>query len=132
MRGSEKTTRFDLLLTIIFLIGMVYCTAIRVHDIAGLIRRSGVISIINLIPLSIGAHMNFLTNACGIRLGVYGRIHRWLGRVAVVEGLVHAIAAVSLQKLDLHMLSDIAGLIVSLRPNSGKEGGDGLIEIYRL
>jgi len=111
---------------------MVYYTAIRVHNTVGLIRRSGVISIINLIPLSVGAYMNFLTNAYGIRLGVYGRIHRWLGRVAVVEGLVYAIAAVSLQKPDLYVLSDIAGLIVSLRSNSGKEGGDGLIEIYRL
>ncbi|KIW79846.1 hypothetical protein Z517_06461 [Fonsecaea pedrosoi CBS 271.37] len=110
LRGSEKTTRFDLLLTIIFLIGIVCSTTIRVEDTAGLRRRSGVISIINLIPLFGGAHMNFLTNACGIRLDVYRRIHRWLGRVAVVEGLVHVIAGVSLQKPDLHVLSDIAGL----------------------
>ena len=131
LRGSEKTTRFDLLLTIIFLIGIVCSTTIRVHDTAGLRRRSGMISIINLIPLSGGAHMNFLANACGIRLDVYGRIHRWLGRIAVVEGLVHVIAAVSLQKPDLHMLSDMAGLTVSLRSDSRKEGGDELTEIGR-
>ena len=114
LRGSEKMTRFDFLLTILFLIGLVCCTTVEVHDVAGLRRRSGMISIINLIPLSAGAHMNFLTNACGIRLDVYGRIHRWLGRVAVIEGLVHTIAAVSLQMPDLQVRSDVAGLTVSL------------------
>src|SRR3954466_6861381 len=41
LRGSEKATRFDLLVTIVFLVAMVVCTAIRVQDIPGLRRRSG-------------------------------------------------------------------------------------------
>ncbi|EXJ56217.1 uncharacterized protein A1O5_12673 [Cladophialophora psammophila CBS 110553] len=114
LRGSEKITRFDLLVTITFLVGVVVCTVIQVQNIPGLRRRSGLISIINIIPLSLGAHMNLLANVCGIRLGAYGRIHRWLGRVAIVEGLIHTATAVSLKRPNWHMLPDIGGLTATI------------------
>jgi hypothetical protein len=112
LRGSEKTTGFDVLLIVVFLVGNVLCTTIRVKDIHGLTGRSGLMSIINLMPLSLGGHMNLIASRCGIRLGAYSRTHRWLGRVAIVEGLIHTVAAVSLRKSDLRMPSDIAGLTV--------------------
>lgn len=108
------------MVTIIVLVGMVVCTTIGVHDISGLRRRSGMIAMINLVPLSPGAHMNFLVNFCGIRLGDYGRIHRWLGRMAIVEGIVHTVAALSMKRPDLDMLSDIGGLMVSSRSHSSR------------
>jgi hypothetical protein len=112
LRGSEKTTGFDVLLIAAFLVGNGLCTTIRVKDIHGLTGRSGLMSIINLMPLSLGASMNLIASRCGIKLGAYARTHRWLGRVAIVEGLIHTAAAVSLQKPDLRMPSDIAGLTV--------------------
>jgi hypothetical protein len=113
LRGSEKTTRLDVVVIVAFLVGNVLCTTIRVKDVPGLTRRSGLMSTIILMPLSLGGHMNLIANHCGIRLGSYARMHRWLGRVAIVQGLVHTAAAVSLQKPDLRMPSDIGGLIVS-------------------
>jgi hypothetical protein len=98
---------------IAFLMGNVLYTTIRVKDVPRLIRRSGLMSIIILIPLLLGGYMNLIANHCGIRLGSYTRIHRWLERVAIVQGLVYTAAAVSLQKPDLRIPSDIGGLIIS-------------------
>ena len=70
-------------------------------------------STINLIPLSLGGQINLIASRYRIRLGAYARIHRWLGKVAIVEGLVHTVAAVSLQKPNLRVQSDVAALIVS-------------------
>lgn len=113
LRGSEQTTRFDLLVIIIFLGGVVLGTGIKVQDVNELRRRSGLIAVITFIPLSLGARMNLLADSCEVRLGTYRRIHRWLGGIFVAEGLVHTAAAVSLQKLDISKLRDVGGLTVS-------------------
>src|SRR5450432_2567218 len=97
-----------------FLIGNILYITIRVKDIPGLIRRSGLIFIIILMPLLLGGYMNLIANYCGIRLGFYARMHRWLGRVVIVQGLVHTAAAVSLQKPDLRIL--LQHLRISLFP----------------
>ena len=117
LSGSEKTTRFDLVLIFVYLVGITLCTTVQVKDISALTRRSGFISIINLIPLSLGAHMNILANYGGITLSVYSRMHRWLRRVAIAEGLVHTAAAVFLRRPSLRILSDIGGLAVSNKCN---------------
>ena len=117
LRGSEKTTRFDLALIAVFLVGNMLCTAIRVNNISDLARRSGMLSVINLIPLAPGAHMNLIANSCGVRLDAYGRIHRWMGRVAIVEGLIHTATNLSLHTMNFQTLSDIGGLTVSLHFN---------------
>ena len=113
LRGSGKTTLFDAVLILAFLVGNVLCITVRVKDISGLTRRSGLMSTINLTPLSLGAQMNLIASRCGIRLSTYARIHRWLGRVAIVEGLIHTAAAASLRKPNLRTHSDVAALTVS-------------------
>ena len=70
-------------------------------------------SIINLTPLLLRAQMNLITSRCRIRLSAYARIHRWLGRVAIVKGLIYTAAAISLRKPNLHIYLDVAALIVS-------------------
>ena len=113
LRGFEKTTQFDFALIAVFLLGNMVCTVIQVNDVSNLARRSGLLSVINLMPLTAGSHMNLIANSCGIRLGAYRRMHRWIGRVAAAEGLVHTAARVSLHLPDLQTLSDIVGLTVS-------------------
>ncbi len=76
LKGSGKTTRFDLALIIAFLVGNVLCTTIQVKDIANLSRRSGLISTITLMPLLLGGHMSLIVSCCGISLRTYSRIHR--------------------------------------------------------
>jgi hypothetical protein len=116
LRGSEEITRFNLGLIYVFLAGIVVCTTVQVKDVSTLRRRSGLMSVINLIPLLLGSRMNLVASYCGISLGTYGRAHRWLGRVAIAEGLIHTAAAVSMQKPSLHNLTDIGGLTIGSIP----------------
>ena len=57
--------------------------------------------------------MNIIASCCGIKLSTYSRAHRWLGRVTIIEGLIHVVLAISSRKPDLRVLQDIASLIVS-------------------
>ncbi|KAI9767709.1 MAG: hypothetical protein M1839_004370 [Geoglossum umbratile] len=114
IRGSGKTTRFDVVLIVAFLVGNVLCTTIGVKDIPSFTRRTGLMSTINLMPLSLGGHLNLIVSKCNITFEDYGRIHRWLGWVAIAEGLVHAAAAASIQKPSLHTSSQIAALIAAI------------------
>ena len=52
-------------------------------------------SIINLMPLVLGEYINFVVNRCGVSLRVYTYIYKWLRGVAILEGLVHMVVAVS-------------------------------------
>ena len=113
-RRSGKVTRLDLLVLFTFLAGNALCLAINVKGVPEFIERLGLISIINLIPLSLGANMNLIVSLCGIRLPTYAKLHRWLGRVAIVEGLIHVTVAVSYRRPNLHKLSDVAALTVSI------------------
>lgn len=110
MRGSEKATLFDAGLIVAFVVGNVICFTLEVKDVATLVKRSGVICTINLVPLALGEHMNMVASWCGLSLGAYARIHEWLGIVVIVEGLVHTAAGAASQKLDLHTTSGIATL----------------------
>ncbi|OCL05849.1 hypothetical protein AOQ84DRAFT_379187 [Glonium stellatum] len=111
-RIDGKTTRLDGILIVAFVVGNILCITIRFKDISRLARRSGLMSTINLMPLSLGAHMNLIASCCGISLGANARIHRWLGRVAIAEGLIHS--AAPLQKHNLRMQSDVAALIAAI------------------
>jgi hypothetical protein len=114
LRRPGNVTRLDLLVLSTFLVGNAVCLSINVKGVPEFIERSGLISIINLMPLSPGANMNLIVSLWGIRLPTYAKLHRWLGRVAIVEGLIHATVAVSYHKPNLHTLSDVAALTVSI------------------
>lgn len=119
VRSSGKATLFDVGLIVAFVVGNLICLTLEVKDIvslvnvATLVKRSGVICTINLVPLALGEHMNMVASWCGLSLGVYARMHEWLGLVAIVEGLVHTTAGAASQKPDLHSTSGIATLAVS-------------------
>ena len=113
VRGLERATLFDVGLVIAFLVGNVFCLTFGVKNVASLVKCSGVICAINLVPLALGEHMNVVASWCGLSLGAFARIHEWLGIVALVEGLVHTVAGAASQKLDLHATSGIAMVTVS-------------------
>lgn len=109
-----NTSWFRGAIILAFLGGNVFFMVVKVKDLPGLVRRSGLISTINLIPLSLGGHMNIIASRCGISLTTYTRTHRWLGRIAIVEGLIHVAATLSLRKPAQRARLDFAALIVSV------------------
>jgi hypothetical protein len=57
--------------------------------------------------------MNLVASFCGVRLRAYASMHEWLGRVVIAEGLIHLVAAISSQHLNLQSTSRVAELMVS-------------------
>ena len=53
LRGSGKTTRLDVVSIVAFLVGNALCVAIGVKDFPSLIKRTGLMSSVNLMPLTI-------------------------------------------------------------------------------
>jgi DMSO/TMAO reductase YedYZ heme-binding membrane subunit len=83
-------------------------------DRTKILQRTGLLSLVNLIPLALGSHMNSVVSCCGLGYEAYSAIHRWIGRVAVIEGVIHVILAVVSQTPNLHSSTQIAALVVSL------------------
>ncbi|KAH6890304.1 ferric reductase like transmembrane component-domain-containing protein [Thelonectria olida] len=93
-------SRFQLLfLTAYFATNVVFCViqipyAESLEIAAAQIRnRSGVLSTLNMIPLFLLAGRNNpLIPLLGISFDTYNLIHRWFGRIAILEALVHTLA----------------------------------------
>jgi hypothetical protein len=58
--------------------------------------------------------MNPIVSYCNIGLPTYAKLHRWLGRVAVIKGLIYVVAAASYYRFNLHTIPNIAALTVSI------------------
>ena len=100
-------------LVVLFLVGNAACFIVEVKDVASLTKLSGLLCIINLVPLALGEHMNLVASFCGVRLSAYVSIHEWLGRVVMAEGLIHSVAAISSRHLNLQSTLGVAELVVS-------------------
>jgi predicted ferric reductase len=58
-----------------------------------LITRTGFLAIMNMLPLFLLAGRNNpLIRLTGITFDTYNLIHRWLGRIVVVEAIIHGVA----------------------------------------
>ena len=118
LRRSDKTSWFDILVLAMFLGANGIALSVGVGNPTGFIRRSGLISVVNLVPLFLGGQMNIIASHCGLGLGAYVRMHRWLGAVAIVEGLLHVIVSISRQAPNLKLRTDVAGVVVSVSAGS--------------
>ena len=72
----------------------------------------------NLVPLALGSHMNSIVSSYGLGYEAYNAIHRWIGRVAMIEGVIHVILAVVSQTPNLHSSTQVAALVVSPPPET--------------
>lgn len=64
---------------------------------AALLRnRSGVLAVVNMVPLFLFAGRNNpLIRLLGISFDTYNLLHRWFGRIVVLESLTHALACLA-------------------------------------
>ncbi|KAH7127720.1 ferric reductase like transmembrane component-domain-containing protein [Dactylonectria macrodidyma] len=93
-------TRFQLLfLSAYFATNVVFCVIeipfAQTNTIAAasLRNRAGVLSVLNMIPLFLLAGRNNpLIPLLGISFDTYNLIHRWFGRIVILEALVHTLA----------------------------------------
>jgi hypothetical protein len=71
------------------------CMGIGVRNIKDLMLRSGMLASVNMVPLFLGGRTSSLANGVRIPLHTYYLVHHWVGRVAVIQGLLHASLAIS-------------------------------------
>lgn len=95
LRGTAKATVSDAILILALLFANALCVGIRVKDRTGLIKRSGLMALANMIPLAFGSRIAFIAYLFGIDSELYRRAHNWIGRTLVVEGILHSILAAS-------------------------------------
>lgn len=112
IRGTSKTTRFEAILIGSFLVGNVLCTSLGIKSPSDFVKRTALVSVINIIPLFLGGRINTIVSFSRVKYEPYARIHRWLGRIAIVECIVHSTLASASQK-SFHSRSQIYGLTVS-------------------
>jgi hypothetical protein len=108
----RRTTRYHALLIIALLGGNAVCLIIGTHSRMEISRRAGLLAIVNLVPLALGSHMNSIVNCCGLGYDAYSAIHRWIGRVAVIDCVIHVILAVISETPSLHSSTQVAALVV--------------------
>lgn len=115
LSGYSTISRYEAIIFLLVVIANVCCVAIGVDDLVKLKKRLGHAALINLIPVSAGAHMNLVVSMSAIRYESHTRTHRWLGVVTVIEATSHAVLASLQTEIDLTRRSDVAGIIVSAR-----------------
>uniref|UniRef100_A0A093UXW8 Ferric/cupric reductase transmembrane component 2 n=1 Tax=Talaromyces marneffei PM1 TaxID=1077442 RepID=A0A093UXW8_TALMA len=113
LRDKSDATRLDVVLFTLLLVVNIICSAVGVHNLSQAIRRTGLMTVINILPLAMGGHMNILVDRCKIGLRNYQQIHRSIGRVAILEGLVHSVIALISAGRNWHSTSSIAAIVAA-------------------
>lgn len=109
----------DVLLQLFYITVNAFCVGFKVQDIqiAGL--RAANLSLINIIPLFAGPHLNFLADILGVSLNTYRRVHRSVGIMSFVLLLFHVLTVMaSRNSFPLRVAENMWGVIVSLIPSS--------------
>ncbi|GKZ88642.1 hypothetical protein AnigIFM59636_009169 [Aspergillus niger] len=93
-------SRFQVILVVLYLASQVaYCTLldynanVKAALVAELRGRSGTLAVLNMVPLFILAGRNNpLIPLLHVSFDTYNLLHRWLGRIVVLESVVHTCA----------------------------------------
>lgn len=66
-----------------------FCMGLGVKTTSDVISRAGIMASVNLIPLFLGGRTNALANFIGISIHSYYIAHHWIGRVVIIQSLLH-------------------------------------------
>ncbi len=103
------------ILRTVYLLINVFCSAYRTHSIMEAGKRTGILSLINLMPLFFGPHLDFLAKLLGISLNNLHTVHGSAAVMSVSLSAAHAIFSVfGGQWNTLAWLPRLYALIVSL------------------
>lgn len=116
-RTVASITRLQLLLFMIFLAGNGVSMALHVKGAREQSNRAAMMASINLIPLFCGGRTSILVDRLGIPLHSYYLAHHWIGRVVVVQGLLHAGLALSNATASDRAHSLPSGILVGTYPS---------------
>ena len=84
-------TRIQVLSVIAYISGNILCMTIGSTTMSQVTARAGILSIINMIPLLVGPRLAMVADLVGISIRTNLRIHEWIGRMAILQGMIHTI-----------------------------------------
>jgi hypothetical protein len=93
-----------------------FCMGLGIKTTSDLIIRSGLMASINMIPLFLGGRTNTLASFLGISLHTYYLAHHWIGRIVILQSLIHVFLVIAHRVPWTFDSSQISGISVSL-PN---------------
>ncbi|KAH8878677.1 hypothetical protein GQ53DRAFT_834785 [Thozetella sp. PMI_491] len=90
LRLFRGSTRVELLLLSAYIAGNGAAVALEAIKGATIASSAALAASINLVPVLLGGRTSRLADIIGVSRPTYYVAHHWIGRIAVVEGLVHA------------------------------------------
>ena len=72
----------------------IVATCVDVRTTNQLAHRLGTLALTNLVPMYFG-RTSFWTNICGMSHRRHGVMHRWLGRIFILQALAHSLLRLS-------------------------------------
>lgn len=88
LRGTFTMGRLHDVYLAIYIDANILCSAIGIPSWALFGQRFDHLAMANIIPLCLGGRTNLIANLCYLPLRKYGLMHRWIGRVRVIEALL--------------------------------------------
>ena len=94
---------------VLFLVANIVCLGIKVEALSEVGIRAARLSVINFILVYSMCRINAFTNYSHISFSVHRGLHFWIGLVAMLEGVTHAVVSGSQIK---NLSSDLYAIIV--------------------
>lgn len=92
LRTSSDISLFAGLNLLLFGAANVTACTLWVQSRAEIAKRCGRLFIINVVPLYLGGRTSFVADRVfRLQLNEYFLLHRWMGRICVIQGLVHGV-----------------------------------------
>lgn len=105
-------TRFKAIMGILYLSGNILYIVIPTASRAEISTRAAIMSAINLIPLLCGPRLTLASEMLGISLRTHFGIHKWIGRTAIAEALLHTVVSVISEQPFAWTAVNVSGVIV--------------------
>jgi hypothetical protein len=95
--GSDNVNALSLLNICLLIAANITACALGITSRAELARRCGSLFLVNMIPLFLGGRRSILADrALHLQSSEQSLLHRWMGRVCVIQGLLHGIVSATL------------------------------------
>jgi predicted ferric reductase len=94
-----------------------FCMGLGVKTTSDLVSRAGLMAAVNVIPLFLGGRTNMLANFIGISIHSYYLAHHWIGRVVIIQSLLHVGLAIAAGQPWTFSTSQVSGISVSILEN---------------
>jgi hypothetical protein len=103
-RGSSGLNLLSLILVLVYFGSNIFTLVFKARSEQGIAVRAADISLINLFSLYSGYRINLLFDLLRLEIQYFQIIHRWIGRICILFGLIHGIMQIFIFHHKLNIL----------------------------